>query len=239
MAHFGLRPPAEVFSHYPSILATAQSRLAARDHPPVALRRGFGADDVEVLEIRRPYLGFFALEEHRLRHRLFDGSMSAPIERAIFRLADAVTVLPYDPHNDRVLLVEQFRAGPSGRGDPHPWSLEPVAGRRDPGESHADCARRELAEEAGITDVRLEPIARYYSSPGAVSEHIVSFLGLCALDPALEGVHGLESENEDIRSIILPFDALMEAVRTGEAENGPLLVSALWLERERARLRAS
>ena len=30
---------------------------------------------------------------------------------------DAVTVLPYDPVRDRVLLVEQFRAGPYGRGD--------------------------------------------------------------------------------------------------------------------------
>ncbi len=238
MAHFGLRPPAEVFAHYPSILLAAQSRLAARDHAPVALRRGYGPGDVEILKIRRPYLGFFALQEHRLRHRRFDGGMSAPVERAIFQLADAVTILPYDPRNDLVLLVEQFRAGPSGRGDPHPWCLEPVAGRRDLGESHADCARRELYEETGLTDVRLEPIAGYYSSPGAVSEHITSYLGICALDPAFEGTYGLESENEDIRSIILPFDALMQAVRTGEADNGPLLISALWLARERPRLRA-
>ena len=31
----------------------------------------------------------------------------------------------------KVLLVEQFRAGPMGRGDPQPWMLEAIAGRID------------------------------------------------------------------------------------------------------------
>ncbi len=47
--------------------------------------------------------------------------------------ADAVTVLPYDPVRDRVLLIEQYRFGVHMRGDPRPWVLEPVAGRIDAG----------------------------------------------------------------------------------------------------------
>ena len=38
-----------------------------------------------------------AMEEHRLRHRRFDGAMSEPLDRAVFTSGDAVTVLPFDP----------------------------------------------------------------------------------------------------------------------------------------------
>ncbi len=237
MAHYGMRPPREVFENLQTARQRAWSRIAARDHAPVSLRRKFGRADIDVQVVERPYLGYFAVEETVLRHRRYDGGMSDSLRRAVFLPADAVTVLPYDPRNDLVLLIEQFRAGPLGRGDPHPWCLEPVAGRRDPGEGLEECARREMVEETGVIPAALERIAGYYSTPGAVSEYLVSFVALCDLDADKAGVHGLDAEHEDIRSLIVPFSALMEAVRSGEAENGPLLISALWLERERDRLR--
>ena len=43
------------------------------------------------------YARFFAVEEHRLRHRRFDGGMSDALDRAVFTSGDAVTVLPFDP----------------------------------------------------------------------------------------------------------------------------------------------
>jgi ADP-ribose pyrophosphatase len=55
--------------------------------------------------------------------------------RAVFRVTDAATVLPYDPVRDRILLVEQVRFGPLAQGDPSPWLLEPVAGLIDAGET--------------------------------------------------------------------------------------------------------
>ena len=55
--------------------------------------------------------------------------MSDEVNRAVFISGDAVTVLPYDPRRDRVLLIEQFRAGPFARGDDQPWLLEAIAGR--------------------------------------------------------------------------------------------------------------
>ena len=83
----------------------------------------------------------------------------------------------------------------------------------------------------------LHQVARYYVSPGAVTEYIVSFVGLAALPQAAEGVSGLETEAEDIRAHVIPFDRLMALVASGEAENGPLLISAQWLALNRARLR--
>ncbi len=115
---------------------------------PATLRRQASADDVVVAELRHPYTWFFGVEEADLRFRRFDGSLSPQVTRAAFISGDAVTVLPYDPVRDCVMLVEQFRFGPYARGDTNPWSLEPIAGRIDAGESPQTAARREAQEEA-------------------------------------------------------------------------------------------
>ena len=204
---------------------------------PSSLRRKPGAGDVLVLTRSEPYARFFALEEQDLRFRRFDGQLSAPVNRAAFVSGDAVTVLPYDPVRDRVLLVEQFRFSPFVRGDANPWQLEAIAGRIDPGETPEAAAIREGQEEAGLRLDRLLPIGNYYPSPGAVTEYLYSYLGLVDLPDSAAGVFGLASEAEDIRAHLVGFDDLMALCASGEVANAPLLLSALWLARERPGLR--
>ncbi len=238
MSYFGQRPTAEVHARFAAIRLRAQSRLNARSGAPVAIRRGFGRADIQQGTVRRPYMKFFALEEHDLRFRRFDGGMSDEIERAVFIGADAVTVLPYDPVSDQVLLIEQFRAGPHARGDSHPWCLEPVAGRLDLHETAPQAAMREMQEETGLTLSALEQIGAYYTSPGAYSEYLTSYIGILPLQAGFDSIAGLEAEHEDIRSVTLSFGDLMASLESGEADNGPLWISALWLQANRDRLRA-
>jgi len=229
-------PPERAAALYPQILQRADSRQrAAADALPRGIRAGGG--EVQVLRRRVPYRNFFELVEADLRFPRFDGSPSETVTRAAFVGGDAVTVLPYDPVRDRVLLIEQFRFAPLVRNDPCPWSLEPVAGRIDPGETPAEAARRETSEEAGLALDRLLPIGRYYPSPGAVTEYLYSFLALADLPDAAAGFGGLSSEAEDIRILLLPFADLMALVDGGGAENGPLIISALQLARHREALR--
>ena len=230
--------PDAIIERYPMLKVRAASRMRARAEPaPATLRRTMVPGDVQVAAHRHPYSWFFGVEETDLRFRRFDGTHSETVTRAGFIMGDAVTVLPYDPVRDTVMLVEQFRYGPYARGDLNAWSLEPIAGRIDPGESPDAAARREAREEARLTMSALHQVARYYVSPGAVTEYIVSFVGLASLPQAAEGVSGLETEAEDIRAHVIPFDRLMALVASGEAENGPLLISAQWLALNRARLR--
>lgn len=110
-------------------------RLRAQLGVASTLRRRAGPEDVQVQTRTEPYAGFFAVEVQDLRFRRFDGTVSAPVNRAGFVSGDAVTVMPYDPVRDRVLLIEQFRFGPHLRGDVNPWQLEVIAGRIDAGET--------------------------------------------------------------------------------------------------------
>ena len=83
----------------------------------------------------------------------------------------------------------------------------------------------------------LEFVAGFYPSPGAKSEYLYNYVALCDLPDGVEGVFGVESEAEDIRGHLIDFAEFIGMVSSGEIENGPLLVTALWLQRERGRLR--
>ena len=216
----------------------AATERAGREHVPSTLRSPTGREAVEVLDEVVSHAGFFLTKTLHLRHPRFDGSLSEALWREVFVAGDAATVLPYDPHRDRVLLVEQFRLGPFARGDRRPWQLEPIAGRIDGGESAEASCRREAEEEAGLRLTGLEKIASYYASPGYSSEVLHSFVGLAELPDGAAGVGGAADEHEDIRSHVVAFDDAMRLIETGEAGNGPLILSLLWLARERGRLRA-
>lgn len=237
----------DVMALYPAPLALSRrgpmlvrgaSRVRAAVQGPSDVRRQVEAGDVQVQARREAYGKFFAVEEYDLRFRRFDGGQSPLVMRAAFVSGDAVTVLPYDPIRDRVLLVEQFRVGPFARGDAQPWQLEPIAGRIDPWEAPEDAARREAVEEAGLVLGALLPIAAYYPTPGAKTEYIYSYVALTDLPDGTAIIGGIVDEAEDIKGHLMRFNDLTALVERGEAVTAPLLLSYYWLTQERARLRA-
>lgn len=224
----------------PYLMARHWSRMLGRDAPaPTTARYAPAPGDVTVSKRFEGFRGFFELAEFELHHRRFDGSRSPTVMRETFLAFDAALVLPYDPSTDHILLIEQLRFGPLWREDPHPWVFEPIAGLVDPGEDPADSARREAEEEAGLKLGPLEPMLRVYASPGYTTEFFHCFLGVADLSEFTASAGGLASENEDIRSHVMSFDAAMDLIRSGEINVGPLVMMIYWLAAERSRLRAS
>lgn len=232
------RPAAELRARLPRIADWAGARLRAAQETAALPDNGPApSPQVQALTVTEPYAGFFSVEEHCLRHRRHDGTMSPPLHRSVFVSGDATVVLPWDPGRDRVLLIQQFRAAPMARGDRRPWLVETVAGRVDAGESPAEAALREAREEAGVTLSRLFAAPHHYPSPGAVAEFLYLYVGVADLPDDAAGVGGLPSEDEDIRSLLLPRTELTRMALAGEIRNGPLLALALWLELRHADLR--
>lgn len=228
----GSYPAEQLHQFRGAMLARAASTLRAAEGP--------GRDAaVQILQRTHPFRGFFTVETVDLQHRRFDGATSPVLRREVLVAVDAVTVLPYDPIRDRVLLVEQLRAAPILRGDADPYQLEVIAGRIDAGETPEEAARRESEEEAGLTLTRLQPIAGYYPSPGPLAEFLYSYLALVDLpgNEGAAGLFGLASEGEDIRTHLWSFDRAMAALDAGEIRNAPLILSLLWLARNRTALR--
>jgi ADP-ribose pyrophosphatase len=105
----------------------------------------------------------------------------------------------------QVLLVRQPRPAVERH------LLELPAGLVDPGEAPIDTARRELEEETGFTAAHLEPLVRFFTSPGFCTEvlHIFVATGLQA------GV-AHPDDGEDIELVRLPLEQAIEQVLNGD-----------------------
>jgi nudix-type nucleoside diphosphatase (YffH/AdpP family) len=240
MRQLASAPHAEVGARYWIIASRAQAMVAAQAwRRPALVGANPARSAVEVIDRRFPYDRFFAVEEVALRHTRFDGQMSAPQDRAVFRVSDAVTVLPYDPRRDRILVIEQLRLGAFVQQDPHPWLLEPIAGMIDAGETAPEAARREALEEAGLTLGELHLAARYYPSPGGVAQVLTSYIAIADLPDDITGIAGHAGEGEDILSHIVPWDLACAMLAGGDMANAPLVISMQWLMLNRMALRAS
>lgn len=239
MSYFGDIDADTLQRRFNMIRGRAASKLRAMASPsPVNIRAGMTSNDV-IRDIEtRSHIGFYALDTLQLRHRKFNGEMSEQLTREVFIGGDATIVLPYDPVADKILLVEQFRMGPTGRHDPTPWCLEPVAGLIDPGDDPEETAYREAKEEANLDLRSLEFVSKGYPSPGASAEFFHLYIGLCTLPETAPNGGGLASEGEDIRSHILSFDEAMRHVDTGEINVIPTVLCLNWLARHRDRIRA-
>jgi ADP-ribose pyrophosphatase len=195
----------------------------------------FESKDVEIEEDRAAWHGFFQVRKLRLRHRLFAGGWGKWLSREVFMRGPAVGLLPYDPVNDCILLVEQFRIGALRRAE-RPWLLELVAGIIDTDESPAEVARREAKEEANVEIGEMDAIAEYYSSPGGSDEYFYLFCGAVDLSSA-GGYFGLATEGEDIHAQVISFADAMTMLEAGKINNAHSLIALQWLREHRDELR--
>lgn len=188
----------------------------------------FGHDDYEILNCEPLYKGIFSLSRYTLRHRLFKGGWTNAFSLERFERKSAVAVLPYDPVLDRVILIEQFRIG--AIADPvSPWLIEIPAGVIDPNETPDDVAHRETMEEAACELLELQPIFKYFVSPGGSNEFLHLYYG--RVDAShIDGIHGLDHENEDIRVLNVSSKEAFDLMNQGKIKNAPALLGLLWLK---------
>ncbi len=179
-------------------------------------------DDHQVL-----FKKYFQLEEYAVSHDLYGGGESPVFTREIFERGSVVALLPYDPVRRTVVLIEQFRAG--AIDDEHsPWLWESVAGVLEKGESDEDVAIRESQEEAGCEIKQLHRICQYYVSPGGTSERCTLFCGIVDSE-GVGGIHGLPSENEDIRVEVVDVEEAYRWLDEGIIKSSATIIALQWL----------
>lgn len=190
----------------------------------------------EILDTHTVYDGFFKLERYELKHTLFAGGWSQPLQRELFRRNNCVGVLLYDPNRDEVVMLEQFRVGAMLHTE-QAWLLEIVAGGIEEGETPEEVAYREAEEEAGCTIEELILISEFYTSPGGASEKLSLFCG--KVDSTnVGGIYGLAEEDEDILVSVISFDEAYNLLEQGRIESGIPIIAIQWLALNRDKLRA-
>ena len=130
-------------------------------------------------------------------------------------------VVPFmsDPTGEdpQVLLIRQYRYASEQ------FMYEIPAGRLDPGEDPADCARRELREETGCDAAHVELLTSIYTTPGFTDERIHLFMatGLTHGDAAREHDEFIEVET-------LTISRCLAMIQAGEITDGKTIVALMY-----------
>jgi len=191
------------------------------------IKQQFGHDDFELIERESCYQGFFKLQRFHFRHRRFDGSWSREVTREIFVRGNATCVLPYDPVEGCVVLLEQFRVA-SILETQSPWLIELIAGINEEGEQPEEVARRESKEEADLELGEMRKICEYLVSPGGTTEKVALFCARVNCK-GVGGVFGLEAEDEDIKVHVVKLEEALEMVSNGLINNAAAIIALQWL----------
>lgn len=200
--------------------------------PPIPPAPGLEVEADEIVFAER-----FALQRVRFRHARFDGTRSGPLTWELWRRGRGVVILPYDPVTDRVALIEQFRL-PAHAAGLDAVQTEAPAGLLDAAEDPAAAAKRELAEETGLVARALAPIGRYLLMPGGCDEVVHVFCAAVDLDGAAGRTHGLASENEETRILLLDAEDAFRLMAENRLDGAPTALALLWLQLNRDRLRS-
>ena len=195
-----------------------------------------GHEDIEHVEEELLHNGYLRVKRLWFRYKRFDGKMSEAISREVLDATDVAVVLPYDPVEDHVVLIEQCRAGAIRDSQETPWLLECVAGMNDKTESLEQLAYRELEEEAGLIGKRMKPVHCYWVSPGISGERIQVFCAEVDMHSRAQ-VAGLEEEAEDIKTHIVPADRIQDLLDDGIVNTGPAIMALQWFLLHRDALR--
>ena len=149
------------------------------------------------------------------RDRLVEPS-GITVTREIIAHPGSAVVLPVFP-DGRILLIRQYR---HAAGE-YLWEL--VAGHKEPNETFAEGAKRELIEETGYTAKRVRRLLAIFPSPGLLSERMEIFLAT----GLTKGLAHPEAD-EKITSRILTLREAEQWIRTGKIRDAKSVCGVLF-----------
>lgn len=208
--------------------------------PPLGPDARPGEANIEIVSSQNSFRSFLKVDTYTLRSRRFSGSMTETYQREIMTVSGSgacAVLLPYDPARDVVVLIEQLRIPSYLSGRTNGWTLEPVAGLIEIGDTPEDTARREALEECAREVKRLHKIGHYLPSPGTFTEVAHLFIGEVEAGTGGE-ISGVSDEQEDIRSHVISLDDAICMADENRIDNANCLIAINWLARHRDKLRA-
>mgnify|MGYP001568179111 CR=1 FL=1 len=103
-------------------------------------------------------------------------------------------------------------------------SIEVCAGALDKDESPETCIIREVEEEVGYKVKSVKKVMESYMSPGAVTEKMHYFTAEYSEDMKINDGGGIESEDEEIEVLEIPFTEAIEMVNTFKIKDAKTIV---------------
>ena len=184
------------------------------------------SNNYSIIKKRNLYKGFFKLNEITLKHKKHNGQWTGVLKREVFSGAEVAAVLPYDPKNKKIILINQFRTGII-KQNINPMINEIVAGIVDKNETPLEAAKRECKEETGCFSKKIKKILSFFPAPGSSESYYHLYLGEVQ---SFEGsrITGQTQENEDILAKCYSIKEVRELINKNKIINGLSLIAIQW-----------
>lgn len=196
------------------------------------------AKRVNIIEKRRLLDDFFKVDEVRLTHERFDGSMSEEQRRLVFERGDAAAGLLVDPDRRKVILINQFRLPTRDKIAGGGWILETAAGMIRDGETPEACLIREVYEETGYQLTKADPVATFYASPGGSTERIFLYCADIRRTDKTGAGGGTPRDGEDIELVEIDLEDFFARLAAREFADAKIIIAGQWLRDRRAKMPA-
>lgn len=138
------------------------------------------------------------------------------LSRECYNRGNGAAILLYNKENDTVILTRQFRMPAYENIKSEGMSIEVCAGAIDNNDKPLETIIRETEEEVGYKIKAAQQVLTAYTSPGALTERMYLFVAEYDNSMKVNEGGGLESENEDIEILELPFSKALEMIKNEE-----------------------
>jgi GDP-mannose pyrophosphatase NudK len=179
-------------------------------------------NNINVLESRVLSEQWYTLKKVTYDHTRRNGKRITQT-REVYDRGNGATILLYNKTSRSVILTRQFRMPTFLNGNPDGLLIECCAGLLDR-DNPEQAIRRETEEETGYKITSAQKVMEAYMSPGSVTEILYFFVAEYAADMKVSDGGGLETENEDIEVMEMPFSRALEMVRTGEIKDAKTIL---------------
>ncbi|WCO03322.1 NUDIX domain-containing protein [Psychroserpens ponticola] len=135
------------------------------------------------------------------------------LSRECYNRGDGAAVLLYNIEKSTVILTKQFRMPIYENDINKGMSIEVCAGAIDKNESPESTMLREIEEEVGYNIENIQSALNAYMSPGALTEKLYLFVAEYSEDNKISEGGGLDSEDEEIEVLELPFIIALDMIK--------------------------
>lgn len=135
------------------------------------------------------------------------------LSRETYNRGNGAAILLYNIEKGTVILTKQFRMPIYETNPKESVSIEVCAGAIDNNDNPLETILRETEEEVGYKIKEAKQVLTAYTSPGALTEKMYLFVAEYDKGMKINSGGGLDSEDEDIEVLEIPFEEVIEMIQ--------------------------
>lgn len=143
--------------------------------------------------------------------------------RECYDRGNGATVFMFNKETKNIVLIRQFRIPTYLNGNESGLLIETCAGLLDADDPET-CIKKEIFEETGYKIEKVTKVFEAFMTPGAVTEQLHYFIAEYTDDMKSSLGGGLDSEQEDIEVLEMPFSDAVTLMNEGKIKDAKTLL---------------